>query len=431
MGTYEPFLSLGVALAAGFLIGLEREQAQAPSPDQGSFLGGLRTFPLVALLGALSMLLGQALSWGLPLVGFFGLLTLVAISYADDVKKDRDRGLTSEAAILFTFLLGSLATSGGVVEPASRRAIVVAALAVVVTFLLSSKRRLHAIVDRVSRNDLYATVKFLIVVVIVLPLLPKDPVGPLDVIKPFNVGLMVVLIAGLSFVGYVSSRVWGGGRGLIVTALLGGLVSSTAVTLSFAGRARKEASLVPIAAVAIVSASAIMFGRILIEVVVVYRPLLTLLGIPLLAMAAAGLTVATLMYRRASSPDVTGPEVPLSNPFELSAAVRFGLLYAGVQLATKAAQQYAGSSGMYAAAALAGVTDVDAITLSTSTLAREGLEPRVASTTILIGAASNTIAKAVITCVLGGWPLARLALIAYSTMLVAAALAGVWLWAFV
>ena len=430
METYEPFLSLGIALAAGFLIGLEREQAQRPGPGEGSFLGGLRTFPLFALLGALTVLLGRALSWGLPLIGFLGLLALVAISYADDVKKDRDRGLTSEASILVTFLLGALAASNGVIEPASRRAVAVAALAVVVTFLLSSKPRLHAMVDRVSKNDLYATVKFLIVAVIVLPLLPTETIGPLDVIKPFNVGLMVVLIAGLSFVGYVSSRVWGAGRGLIVTALLGGLVSSTAVTLSFAGRARKEASLVPVAAVAIVAASAIMFGRILVEVALVHRPLLALLSAPVLAMTIAGLVVATILYRGATMRDAAAPEVPLSNPFELSTAVRFGLIYAGVLLATKAAQRYAGSNGMYAAAALAGLTDVDAITLSTASLARDGLDPRVAVTTILIGAASNTLAKAALAAVLGGWPLARRTLVAYATMLLAAGLAGAGLWAF-
>lgn len=428
MDSYEPFISLGIALAAGLLIGLERERAEGPETERGSFLGGLRTYPLFALLGVLSVLLGRVLSWGVPLLAFFGLLLLVAISYADDVKKERDRGLTSEASILVTFLLGALAGSSGAIELASRRILVVAALAVVVTFLLSSKPRLRALVDRVSKDDFYATVKFLIVAVLVLPLLPNETVGPLEVINPFEVGLMVVLIAGLSFVGYVSSRVLGTGRGLIITALVGGLVSSTAVTLSFAGRARKEPPIAPVAAVAIVCASAIMFGRILVEVAFVHRPLLRQLTVPVVAMAFAGAIAAVWLYRRAKPHAAGATSVPLTNPFELASAVRFGLLFAGVLLATKAAQVYAGPRGMYLAAAVAGVTDVDAITLSTASLVKKGLDARVASTTILIGAVSNTLAKAGIAAVVGGWPLARLVLVAYAAMLLAAAAAVAWLW---
>ena len=394
INTYEPLLSIGIAVATGLLIGLEREQAQGAEADSGSFLGGVRTYPLFALLGALSVLLVPVLSLWVPLAAFLGLLALVAISYADDVKKDRDRGLTTEASILVTFLLGALASSTGIVEPVSRRVIVVAALAVIVTFLLSSKPRLHALVERVSKDDLYATVKFLIVAVLVLPLLPNAAVGPLDVINPFSVGLMVVLIASISFVGYVASRVLGTGRGLAVTAMLGGLVSSTAVTLSFAGRARKEPALAPVAAVAIVLASTIMFARILVEVAVVHRPLLRLLALPVAAMAATGVIAGVILYRKANAAGQTPAGAPLSNPFELSTAVRFGLLYAGVLLISKAAQLYAGPAGMYAAAALAGTTDVDAITLSTASLARDGLDARVATTIILVGAVSNTVVKA-------------------------------------
>jgi uncharacterized membrane protein (DUF4010 family) len=364
----------------------------------------------------------------LPVSSFIGLLTLVAIAYADDVRKGRDRGLTSEASILMTFLLGALASSTGVIEPMSQRVLVVAALAVIVTFLLSSKPRLHALVGRVSNEDLYATVRFLIVAVLVLPLLPNTTVGPLDVINPFHVGLMVVFIAGISFVGYVATRVLGTGRGLVTTALLGGLVSSTAVTLSFAGRARKEPALVPLAAAAIVLASTIMFARILVEVAVLYRPLLRHLTLPVTAMAAAGIVVGAILFRRAHSKGKTSPDVPLSNPFELGVAIRFGLVFGCVLLASKAAQIYAGPAGMYAASALAGTTDVDAITLSTANMARDGLDAHVATTTIVVGAVSNTIVKAAMTAVLGGWNLGKLVLIGYGAMLVAAAVTGVALW---
>ncbi len=428
MDAYEPFVSIGIALAAGLLIGLEREQAQGAEVDRGSFLGGVRTYPLFALLGALAVLLGPAVSPWLPLATFVGAFALVAISYADDVKKERDRGLTTEASMLVTFLLGALASSTGVVEPVGRRVVVVAALAVVVTFLLSAKPQARALVERVSKDDLYATLKFLIVAVLVLPLLPNTTMGPLDVVNPFNVGLMVVLIAGISFVGYVATRVLGTGRGLAVTALLGGLVSSTAVTLSFAGRARKEPALAAVAAVAIVLASTIMFGRILIEVLVVHPPLLRALTLPLVSMAAAGLIAGAILYRKANAGNQVAAGVPLSNPFELSTAVRFGLLFAAVLVASKAAQVYAGSAGIYAAAVLAGTTDVDAITLSTASLARDGLDARVATTVILIGAVSNTIVKATLAAGVGGWAVGRPVLVAYGAMLLAATVTASGLW---
>jgi uncharacterized membrane protein (DUF4010 family) len=426
---YEPFVSIGIALAAGLLIGLEREQSQRPEGAHTHFIGGVRTFPLFALLGAVSMLLSGALTLWLPVAAFLGVLTLLAISFADDVKKERDRGLTTEAAVLVTFLLGALATSEDVVEPTERRVIVVAALAVIVTFLLSAKPRLHSLVSRVSRDDLYATVKFLIVAVLVLPLLPNRTVGPLDAVNPFDIGLMVVVIAGVSFVGYVASRTLGTGRGLAVTALLGGLVSSTAVTLSFSGRAKKDSALASIAAVAIVLASAIMFGRILVIVAVIHAPLLRPLSVPILAMMVAGLAAGTILYRRTSVGAEAAAAVPLSNPFELSLAVRFGLLFALVLLASKAAQVYAGTGGMYVAALLAGSTDVDAITLSAASLARDGLDPRVATTTILLGAVSNTLVKGGMAAVLGGWKLGRIVLTAFGAVLATAALAagGVWL----
>lgn len=425
---YEPFVSVGTALAAGLLIGLEREQSQRPG--EGAFIGGVRTYPLFALLGVLTMLLGKVFGIWLPLLGFGAVAGFVAISYADDVRRERDRGLTTEVSILLTFLLGVLVASSGVVEPASRRVIAVAGLAVIITFLLSSKSYFQSVLEKVHADDLYATVKFLIVAILVLPLLPDETMGPLDVINPYNVGLMVVLIAGISLVGYVASRAYGAGRGLAITALLGGLVSSTAVTLSFAGRARKEPLLVPLSAAAIVLASTIMAARVLVEVAVVHTPLLRPLAAPIAAMAVTGVVAGALLFYRSRSDSAAAEAVPLTNPFELTTAVRFGLLYAGVLLASKAAQLYAGSAGMYAAAALAGTTDVDAITLSTASLARDGgLDLRVATTTILIGVVANTLVKGGLASVLGGWPLGRLVGLAYGAMILAVGLSltGLWL----
>lgn len=427
MDAYEPFISIGIALGAGLLIGIEREQSQAP--DTETFLGGARTFPLFALLGALSVILAQSLTVAFPIVAFAGVVVLVALSYADDLKKGHGRGMTTEVAALVTFAIGQLAGSAELLAPWSHRVLVVAALAVLVTFLLSSKPRLQSVMERVTKDDFYSTVKFLILAVLVLPLLPDTPMGPLDVVRPFQVGVMVVLIASIGFVGYVASRILGQGRGLVVTAIAGGLVSSTAVTLSFAGRAKKDPSMVPGAALAIVLASTIMLGRVLVEVAVVHLPLVGALAIPLGAMAVAGLVTGGVLYRRTPPAAPSSSALPLSNPFELSTAIRFGLIYVAIVVISKAAQTYAGAAGMYVAAAVAGATDVDAITLSTAGMARDGLDAGVATTTILIGVVSNTIVKTVMAATLGGWALGRRALLMAGTMLVGAALgvAVVWL----
>ncbi len=422
---YEPFVSIGVALAAGLLIGFEREQSQPADAPAIGFLGGARTFPLFALVGALSVLLGHGSWLFFPLVSFLGMLGLVTISYADDVRKERDRGLTTEAALLITFLLGALSATRNLIVPEGRRVIVVLGCAVVVTLLLSSKPRLQQLVRVVSRDDLYATLKFLIIAVLILPLLPNQTFGPLQVLNPWNIGLMVALIAGVSFVGYVAIRILGPGRGLAVTAIVGGLVSSTAVTMASAGRAKREPELVTPAALAILLASTIMTLRVLFEVAVVHRPLVAPLLLPIGAMFLVGAAASGLLYRRSSIQQVafSSEEVKFNNPFELGSAVKSGLLFALILLGAKAAQLYAGTKGMYLAAVFAGTTDVDAITLSTANLAHHGLPRQVATTTIVIGAMSNTLVKGIMAVAIGGVSLARPVLGSFVAMIVAAGLA--------
>jgi uncharacterized membrane protein (DUF4010 family) len=321
-----------------------------------------------------------------------------------------------------TVLLGALTMTEGVIEPSGRKLIVVSALAVAVTALLSAKPILHRLAAKTSKADVYDTLKFLIVAVIVLPLLPNRTFGPLDVLNPFSVGLMIVLIAGLGFTGYVAIRVLGPSRGLGLTGVVGGIVSSTAVTLSVSRRARSEPQIVGACALAVVLASTIMFPRVLVEVAVVNRRLLPAVVVPLGAMLAAGLVVSLVLYRRARSisPGKEGPrggEIRFSNPFELSTAVKFGLIFAVVLLVAKAATVYLGSAGVYLAGFLAGATDVDAIALTMANLAKQGLSEQVAATTIVLGAASNTMVKCGLAIGLGGWALGRRVLVAFAVVL--------------
>lgn len=401
MEPYETHLALGIALAVGLLVGLEREQSK-PERGGGAF-GGIRTYPIFALTGAISTILAPAVPW-LPLVALAGVFALVAISYYQDIKAENDHGVTTEIAAIATFLLGALAAARGVVEPIQSRLILVAACGVALTFLLSSKQWFHRLASKISRDDFYSTVQFLIVAVIVLPLLPDTDVGPLEAINPRSLGLMVVTIAGLSFGGYVGMKMLGAKRGLLLSAALGGLVSSTAVTLSFAGRTKEAPTIAPVAAGAIAVAWAIMLVRVGVLVALIDAPLLRELAIPLAAMGGAMLAGLVLTFRRAES---DSNEMNLKNPFELGSAIKVSLMFGLVLLATKAAIHYLGPEGLYLASALSGTTDVDAVTVSTAKLAKGGLEVSVATIAIVIAVGVNTIVKSGMAAYVGGAALGK------------------------
>lgn len=427
MEAFELFLSLGIAVAAGLLVGLERERSAPSDRTRESFLGGFRTHPLLALAGALSSLLSRHLGPAILAVALAGLFGFLLLSYLDDLRRGADRGITSEAAFLVTFLLGALATSEGIVEPVTARAVAVAAAAVVTTFLLSAKPTLHPLARRVSAEDVSATLKFLIVAVVVLPLLPDRRMGPLQAFNPREIGLMVLLIAGVSFAGYAAIRLLGARRGLGITGLVGGLVSSTAVTISLSSRAREETGLRIPLALAVVLGWTVMFPRLLAMVAVVNAGLVPRLALPLGAMTLAGLAGALVLYR-ARVPGGADTEVSFSNPFELGHAVGFGLFFAVVNLVAQLATTHLGAAGTYATGLLAGVADADAVTLSMARLARGDLAPGIAVTTVFLAASVNTVVKAVLATTLGGWAYARrLAVIALAMLAaggIAVALSG-------
>jgi uncharacterized membrane protein (DUF4010 family) len=429
MTTHETFVALAVALGSAFLIGLQREQsAAAKAAPAGPALGGIRTFPLVALVGAVCTLLAAKFGVWILLAGFAALLIPFGIAYADDVRNGRDRGITSEVAFILTYFLGAFAVADGAWGVFKDRLLLVASAGVAATALLSLKRPLHELAVHVSSDDLYATVKFGVLAVIILPLLPDRPMGPLEVFNPFHIGLMVALIAGTSFVGYVAIRLLGPGRGLGITGLLGGLVSSTAITLSFSGRARKEPAVVAACAMGVVLASTIMALRVLAEVAVVNPGLVSELALPMGAMAAGGAAGGLALYLRSGAGVKESEGVRLHNPFELTTSFKFGLFFAAVLFVSKAATTYAGAKGIYLTGFLAGSTDVDAVTLSMAKLAREGLASREAVTAILLAAASNTMVKAAMACLLGGAEFAKRVLGAFALMLLCGAAGAAWLW---
>jgi uncharacterized membrane protein (DUF4010 family) len=412
----EIVISAAVAVAAGGLIGAERQQAQAEE-KKGDF-GGIRTFPLVALAGACASLLRPAVgAWAFGAL-FAGVVTALAISHLRSESKDV--GVTSEVAAIVTFALGALATSPEVL-PNGPRYLLVAALAATTMALLALKHPLHGFIARVSEDDVLATAKFVLLSLVVIPVLPNRTYGPLDVINPFKIGLFTALVAAISFAGYVAVRLFGGRRGMILTGLFGGLASSTAVTLTFAGRAKEQDKLVGLSAIAIVAASSVMFARVLVLVGVRDRPLLAHIAGPVGVMALAGAVGAVFLYRTEASHGPPAQPVSFRNPFELRSALQFGVIYIVVLIVSKAAQVYVGKAGVYASAVLAGVADVDAITLSLSELHLEGMPANVTAMGITLAAVTNTVVKIGMAVIVGGWQLGkRVGLV----MLIALALGG-------
>jgi len=373
----------GVALGLGMLIGLERERTRG---DQFIF-AGVRTFSLVALFGAASVYAGEhsGLTW-IAAVAFVAVTALVVAAYFIAANKG-DIGITTEVSVLLTFFIGGLCAWGQVG--------IAGAVAVAAMLLLALKGWLHDLAERIEPSDVEATLKFAIITLIVLPLVPNTNYGPagLEVINPYKTWLMVVLIAGLNFVGYILVKVIGREHGLGITGLLGGLVSSTAVTLGFAQRSRSEPGLAPVLALAILLAWTVMFFRVVIEVGVVNFSLAKDLALGMILMGAVSLGISFFLWRRGRSEEKAEVEAG-NNPFELGDAVKFGALFAVVIFIASAAQAYFGNAGLYLAGALAGLTDVDAIALSMANLAlQDPGNSGPAARTVVIAVISNTMVK--------------------------------------
>jgi uncharacterized membrane protein (DUF4010 family) len=425
----EPFLSLGLALAAGLLIGLERERSASEDRRSESFLGGARAHPLVALAGGVATLAYRQLGVAPVVVTLGALIVLLALNYGSDVLRNGPHGITSEAAFLLSFLLGVLSLTQGVVEPLGNRAFVVAAVAVIATFLLSAKERLHPLAQRTSAEDVAATLKFLVVAVVVLPLLPDRTFGPYDVLNPHQLGLLLVLISGISFLAYAAIRLLGPERGLGLTGLLGGLVSSTAVTLAMSSRVREREDLADAGALAVMMASTVMFVRVLVVVAVINPALVGRLAYPMGLGAAGGVLACLVLWQRSRRAAHPAAGVALRNPFELGRAVVFALLFGAAILAAKAGSLHLGASGTYAVGVLAGATDVDAVALSMSELARAGGVPlTVAAVAIFLGVAANTLVKGVLALSTGGAHFGRRVLGAQLLVLVTGAAGVVVAW---
>jgi len=405
-------LELALSLGLGLLVGFQREWA-------AKRLAGIRTFPLVSLLGTLTAQLAQDFG-GWVLAG--GFVALAGIIWGGSRERPSgegaEAGITTEVALLVMFVVGAVV--------AQDHLLAAVAVSGVVAVLLHWKRPLHDFVRRVGADEVRSVMQLVLIGLVILPALPNRSLGPLQVLNPFQIWSMVVLIVGISLGAYLVQRLLGANVGTVVAGVLGGLVSSTATTVSYARRSRTTPQGVPATALVLVLSSTVVLPRVLLLSALVAPGVLVVMAPPLLAMLVVLLVLSAGTYL------VTRRELESARldhaPSDLRAAVGFGLLYAAVLLSVAAARRWLWEGGLYAVAALSGLTDVDAITLSTVQLARLGrVEMESAWRLVLIGVMANLAFKAVAAWVLGHRQLRQWIVVLYgSAFVLAAGILALW-----
>jgi uncharacterized membrane protein (DUF4010 family) len=393
----QVFYRLGVALAIGLLIGVERGW-QERAAGEGRRIAGVRTYGLIGLLGGAMALLGERLGGLVPALAFVALAGVLTSAHIVNLETEKDVGITSLVAALVTFGLGAVAALGEVA--------VAAAAGVVTVLLLGSKPLLHRWVGALEWEELRAAIRLLLISVVLLPILPDRGYGPWGALNPYAIWWMVVLVAAISFAGYFAIKAGGTRRGTAFMGLFGGLAASTAVTLHFSRSARSKPALVPLMGMGILLACGTMFPRMLLIASLVHPPLFRPLLAPTVVMALMTFVPAFWSWRRQPRPPADAGS-PLRNPLELGTALGFGLLLAAILLLGTALQHWFGDAGVLALAAASGVADVDAITLSLARLSQDELGLRIAALGIVLAAAVNTGVKGGMAMAIGGRELGR------------------------
>ena len=402
----QEFRAIGEALAIGLLVGGERYRDR--SDGERSF-AGLRTFAIISLLGGVGALLAVPMY---TLAMFIALVALLGLGYARE--EGESLGGTTEVAALLAFWLGFAARDHEVLALATAVALVV---------LLASKKLLHRFVaERVTDVEFLDTLKFMVVVVVVWPLLPDEAYGPYGALNPSQIWALVILVSTISYSGYILIRALGGSRGLQISSLVGGLVSTTAVTMSLAQRARENEGLGRLCGATGVLANAVQLPRLLVLLYVVDRPLANMMAGPLLAGFAAAAGGAWLLARVRKVWDETpGEAVTLQNPYSFTPAFKFALLLGGVFVLSKVMGELFGEGGVYVTAGVTGLADASAISLSVGAMAHEGtLSAISAGWAVLIATAANALLKCVIAAANGTWTLVFWLAGGFATMLLTA-----------
>lgn len=384
-------IRLAVAVAIGLLVGLERGWRRRSSEDHQR-AAGFRTYALTGLLGGVAGALSQETGAIVLAMGFASFSIVFTVFHWLEAQRDNDVSVTSVVAGMLTFALGAYAVIGN-----HRIAI---GCAIVMTGLLALREPLHRWVASLRWEELRAVLILLAMTFLLLPLLPNRTVDPWGVVNPTEIWLFAIMMAAISFAGYLSVRIWGQRLGIIMAAFAGGLASSTATTLSLARLARQDQAASRFLAGGILLSGCVMIGRIVVVATLLNAALLPFI-LPPLAASLAAMMIAAIGALR-SGQDGSRPSLTLSNPLELGTAIKLAGVIALVTVVARLMQDEAGSTGVYAVAVASGVADVDAMTISMARLGRGQLDLATAGVAIAIAAAANTMFKAIMAAWVGG-----------------------------
>lgn len=376
---------MGLITLLGFLVGIERGWS-FQKKREGERTAGIRTFTLIALSGGLWGILSEHMNELLLGIALLGFILIIMVGYFQHAKKTGALGLTTEIAAFLTFTIGIAVIKGYITLSVS--------ITVLMVLLLSIKPKLHKWVKTIEPEELYSGVVFLIISAILLPLLPNRGYGPWEVLNPFQIWGMVVLIAGISYVGYFSMKYLGREQGILFTSFTGSLVSSLAVTVTL-GKYSREIKSTSLLVTGVLIATFTALIRVLLLAVIFNPSLIEIFGPSVAFMAVAALAAAIWIHTTEKS-EKTAKKIDLRNPLQLSTAVQFGLVLAIVMLLSEGLRQWYGDLGIYGLSLVSGMVDIDSITLALLDMGGESVTSNVAAFGIVFAAISNTLIKGAI-----------------------------------
>jgi uncharacterized membrane protein (DUF4010 family) len=383
-------IHLLIAALGGAAIGVERQWSGHADGPQAHF-GGIRTFTMLGLIAGLSGWLWTLGATWLAALLLAGAVGLVVAGYVRASVADVDG--TTEVAALVVITAGVLSGFGQVR--------VASAIVAIASLLLVEKTRLHGWVRRIADMDLQAAARFAVMALVVLPLLPAGPYGPVGGIRPRELWALVLFFSGLSFLGHVLRKAVGPGQGYLLSGIAGGLLSSTNVTWTFARLSRVDPSLGRPLAVGAIAANAVLYPRVLAATAVLNAPLAPVLARELAAPAAVAWLAVAVGGWLARRDDPSVRAQPDDNPLQLASAMQMAVLFQGVLMLVYLARETGGAVGVYTSAAVLGLTDVDALTLSMARDVANAISLETAATAIAIGVLANTLLKAGIALAFG------------------------------
>lgn len=413
---YDDITTLGIAFGLGLLVGLQRQKTD-------NHMAGVRTFTLISILGVMAGFLTREYNneFILPVLGLCIAAMLMMANYIKIKKFDEaDVGQTTEVAALLMFAIGAYLVVGS--------QLIGVMIGATMAILLYVKEHLHGFIEKLSNKDLSAIMTLAGISLIILPILPNETIGPLDVINPRNIWLMVTLIVGISVVGYFIYKIVGKKFGIISNGILGGLISSTATTVSYARKTKESKDINRLAVFVITTASVVSMVRVVIEIAVVAPGKLSAVILPIamqiIIMAVICVVLFYLINKKESNDEMPEPE----NPAQLKSAIIFGLLYGFILLLVAFTKQQFGNNALYIVSIISGLTDVDAITLSLSQMMNgERLQTDLGWKLILLATISNLVFKGIMAIVIGAKGIAKWIAISFGVAIISG-LFIIWLW---